>query len=375
MILSAIFSGVKLVQRLLVCTSVLLLSALPVAAQSSQLNQKSARVDSIMTTLVDAVAPGAAVLVVQDGKVVHQKGYGLANVETKSPITTTSTFDLASVSKQFTAMAIMMLAERGKLAYDDPLTKFFPEFPAYAARITVRHLLNHTSGLPDYMGVFRGRPAGISSEPTSREAVTMLAQIPEPLFAPGEKYQYSNSGYVVLGQIVEKASGTTFPAFLKTNVFDPLGMSTTIVSDQIMAPSKNRAVSYRPAGSGFSNADYTPLNRIYGDGNVNTSVEDMYKWDQALYTDRLVKQSTLAEAFTSTKLNNGALSDYGFGWGIETWLGRRAVSHGGAWAGFRTYIMRFPEERFSIIVLSNAANFNPGAAARRIAGVYLGDKT
>src|SRR4030095_2792444 len=152
----------------------------------------------------------------------HQKGYGLADIETRIPITTKTTFDLASVSKQFTAMAIMMLAERGKLSYDDTLTKFFPEFPSYAQKITVRHLLNHTSGLPDYMGVFRqARPAGIGDEPTSREAVTMLTKMSEPRFAPGDKWEYSNSGYVVLGQIVEKASGMTFPAFLKANVFDP----------------------------------------------------------------------------------------------------------------------------------------------------------
>ncbi len=359
--------------RLLTVTSLALLTSLSAAAQTAQLSRNSAKVDSLMSALVGVGAPGAAVVVIQDGKVVHQKGYGLANIEAKVPISTTTTFDLASVSKQFTAMAIMILAERGKLAYHDPLTRFFPEFPAYASKITVRHLLNHTSGLPDYMAVFRQRPAGISNEPTSREAITMLAQIAEPRFQPGEKYEYSNSGYVVLGQIVEKASDMSFPQFLKTNVFDPLGMSTTIVSDQIKAPSVNRAISYAPAGGGFRNADYTPLNRIYGDGNVNTSVEDMYKWDQALYTDRLVKQSTLAEAFTPAKLNNGSLSDYGFGWRMENVNGLPVLSHGGSWAGFRTFISRYPSRRFSVIVLSNVGNFNPGSAAGRIASVYLGN--
>ena len=311
---------------------------------------------------------------IHNGKVVHKKGYGLANIETKTPITNTTTFDLASCSKQFTAMAIMMLAERGKLSYDDPLTKFFPEFPAYASKITVRHLLNHTSGLPDYMGVFSKRPAGISEEPSSREAVTMLSQIREPLFAPGDRWEYSNSGYVVLANIVEKASGMTFPAFLKQNVFDPLGMTTTIVSDQIKAPAMNRAISYAPAAGGFRDADYTPLNRIYGDGNVNTSIEDMYKWDQALYTDRLVKQSTLALAFTPATLNDGSRTNYGFGWTIGEENGVRVISHGGAWVGFRTNITRIPSEHFSVVVLSNAANFNPSLLVKRITAIYLPDK-
>jgi CubicO group peptidase (beta-lactamase class C family) len=353
--------------------SLALAASLPLTAQTSQAT-KSAKVDSIMSALVGAATPGGAVIVIQDGKAVHQKGYGFANVETKAPITTTTTFDLASVSKQFTAMAIMILAERGKLGYDDPVTKFFPEFPAYAGKITVRHLLNHTSGLPDYMGVFQRRPPGISAEPTSREAMTMLAQVAEPLFAPGEKYQYSNSGYVLLGQIAEKASGLSLPAFLKANVFDPLGMSATVVTDQIPANVANRAISYAPDGDGFKNVDYTPLNRVYGDGNVNTSVEDMYKWDQALYTERLVKQSTLAEAFTPGKLNSGSFTDYGFGWTIANVNGLKVLMHGGSWAGFRTSITRIPTERFSVVVLSNVTNFNPAGAAKRIANVYLGDK-
>ena len=357
--------------RIVAIASFAALSALPVAAQSNP----STKVDSLMSTILPAGGPGAAVAVIREGRVVHQKGYGLADIDTKLPITASTTFDLASVSKQFTAMAIMMLAERGKLSYEDPLTKFFPDFPAYGAKITVRHLLNHTSGLPDYMSVFQRKPAGISAEPSSQEVITMLTQIREPRFAPGERFEYSNSGYVVLAQIVEKAGGVSFPQFLETNVFGPLGMSSTIVSDQIKAPAMRRAISYAPANGAFRNADYTPLNRIYGDGNVNTSVEDMVKWDQSLYTERLVKQSTLEQAFTPAKLNNGSSTTYGFGWMIGTINGLRVLSHGGSWVGFRTYIMRIPSERFTVIVLSNVANISsPGAAARQIANVYLGDR-
>lgn len=347
---------------------------LPLSAQTARNDARPARVDSIMSSFVSETGPGAAIAVIQNGNVVYQRGYGLANIDAKLPISTTTTFDLASVSKQFTAMAIMMLAERGAIGYDDPLTKFFPAFPPYASKITVRHLLNHTSGLPDYMSVFRQRPAGISPEPTGREAITMLSQIAEPRFTPGDKWEYSNSGYVVLAQIVEKAAGMSFPEFMKRNVFGPLDMRATLVSDQIKAPAVNRAISYAQSGNGYTNADYSPLNRIYGDGNVNTSVEDMFKWDQALYTDRLVKQRTLEDAFTPAKLNDGSATDYGFGWTIANTNGLRVVSHGGAWVGFRTNIMRIPSERFSVVVLSNAADFNPGGAAKRIANVYLGDK-
>jgi CubicO group peptidase (beta-lactamase class C family) len=222
--------------------------------------------------------------------------------------------------------------------------------------------------------VFRQRPAGIPAEPSSRDAITMLSQISEPRFAAGSKWEYSNSGYVVLGQIAEQASGMSFPAFLKMNVFDPLGMKTTMVSDQILAPALNRAISYSPTADGFKNADYTPLNRIYGDGNVNTSVEDMIKWDQALYTDRLVKQSTLSEAFTPARLNDGSATNYGFGWTIGTVNGLRVLSHGGSWVGFKTYITRIPSERFSIVVLANVNDFVPTVAAKQIANIYLGDK-
>jgi CubicO group peptidase (beta-lactamase class C family) len=360
--------------RLTAVASLLLVTMLLIPAQTALRNPRSAQVDSIMARLVRPTSPGAAVLVIKDGKVVHEKGYGLANIKAKLPITTSSTFDLASVSKQFTAMAIMILAERGKLDYDDPLTKFFPEFPPYASRITVRHLLNHTAGLPNYVTVFWRRPAGISSEPTAREVVTMLAQLPAPLSVPGEKYEYSNSGYVVLGQIVAQVSGVTFPEFMRANVFAPLGMSATIVTDPIRAPALNRAVGYRRGPRGFSAAGYSPLNRIYGDRSVYSSLDDMYRWDQALYTDRLVRKRTLAEAFRPATLNNGTLSGYGFGWQLLTMDGLPVLAHNGAWAGFRTYIMRFPSEHFSVIVLSNASNFNATAVANRIAQLYLADK-
>ena len=353
--------------------------ALLVALPASLPGQKrdvgnSARVDSLMSRLVRPDGPGAAVLVVSKGKVVHARGYGFANVVARTPITTKTTFDLASVSKQFTAMAVMMMVERGKLSYSDPLSRFFPEFPSWARRITVKHLLTHTSGIADYMDAYREQPRTAGNEPTSRDAVAILGRIPDPYFLPGQKFEYSNSGYVVLAQIVEKISGEPFPKFMKKNVFDPLGMTSTIVSDQLRAPSRNRAVSYDASwlfGWRYRDADYTPFNRIYGDGNVNTSVEDMYKWDQALYGESLVKQSTLAEAFKPMRLNDGTQTSYGFGWLLLTWHNRRSLQHGGAWAGFRSNIVRFPSERLTVVILSNVKLFKVTEAAETISGYYL----
>lgn len=342
------------------------------AGQSAPNSTSSARVDSLIAGLLRSDGPGAAVLVVADGKVVHQKGYGLANLSTRAPITPGTTFDLASVSKQFTAMAIMILAERGQLKYSDSLTRFFPEFPAYASRITVRHLLTHTSGLPDYMDVYRQRADG--SEPSSRDVAGMIASVDTPYFAPGRKFEYSNSAYVLLAQIVEKVSGMPFPEFMRANVFDPLGMSSTMVSDQIKAPSPNRAVSYDSwwmFGWRYRDDDYTPLNRIYGDGNVNTSLEDMARWVGALCGESLVKQATLAEAFEPMRLNDGKSSPYGFGWRLLEWDGQRVFQHGGAWAGFRSNIVLVPPCRLTVVVLSNSKLFKVAEAAQEITRYYL----
>lgn len=347
---------------------------------SEKSDPRAAQVDALMAQLSKGETPGAAILVVQDGRVLLKKGYGLSNVEAKEAISPNTVFDLASVSKQFTAMAIMMLAERGKLGLDDPLTKFFPEFPAYAQKITVRHLLNHTSGLPDYMGIFTAtgkidkewKPGGF--EPTAADTLKLLAAQKELRFAPGEKWEYSNSGYVVLGQIVGKASGKPLPQFLKENIFQPLRMNNTLVADESKPKIKNRAISYGMDKDKFVNADYTPLNLIYGDGNVNTTIEDMLLWDQALYTEKLVKSAMLKEAFTPGKLNSGKETKYGFGWATEKFGGLDLVSHGGGWAGFRTSIMRFPQERFTVVVLSNFGRFNPGSLAQKISRLYLADK-
>jgi CubicO group peptidase (beta-lactamase class C family) len=343
-----------------------------------------ARVDSLMAKHTAPSTPGAAVLVVQDGQVLLKKGYGLAVIEQRTPIRADTRFLLASVSKQFTAMAIMILAERGKLSYDDRLSKFFPEFPPYADSITVRRLLNHVAGFPEYEELFmetgkvdRNWPRASSTppsayEPTAHDALEFLASKAKLRFRPGDRYEYSNSGYMILGQIIEKVSGQRYARFLGENIFAPLGMTETAVYDETKPAIPNRASSYRKSASGaYEQIDYTPFNAIYGEDNVVTTLGDLYRWDQALYTEQLVHESTLRMAFTPGRLNDGSRTEYGFGWQLRPVLGLPTTSHTGSWMGFRTVILRFPEKHTTVVVLANTNDLPVGAVVQEVAAIYL----
>jgi CubicO group peptidase (beta-lactamase class C family) len=345
------------------------------------------RVDALLAPWSKGDAPGAAVLVIKDGQVVVKKGYGLASVEDKQPIEPDTAFLLCSLTKQFTAMAVMILAERGKLRYEDTLSSFFPEFPPYAQSITIRHLLQHTAGFPEYDDLFlasgkidrfwprsaKSKPS--SFEPTSKDVLRILAEQKELRFAPGEKFEYSNSGYVVLAQVVEKVSGQTFAQFLQQEIFQPLGMKNSRLYDETRPTIPKRATSYKLAANGvYREIDHAPQNAVYGEDNIYTTVEDLYHWDQALYTEKLVRAATLKEAFTPGKLNNGTATRYGFGWFVDEVLGLEALVHGGSWLGFRTYVLRFPDQRFTVVVLSNLAEFQPDAIATGISKIFLRDE-
>lgn len=331
---------------------------------------RSSQVDELFAKYNRPDSPGAAVLVVKDGEIMHSKGYGSANITTRQPIKPETKFDLASVSKQFTAMAIMILAERGQLSYDDPLTKFFPQFPKYAQRITVRHLLYHTAGLPDYIGLFYQDGEG---EPSARDMLNLLIQQSGPEFRAGTQYEYSNSGYLVLAMIVEQVSKKTYPQFLKEYIFQPLEMSQTIVNNEQKPAISNKAISYDREGKKIVDVDYDPLNYIYGDGGVHSTILDLYKWDQALYTERLVSASTLQQAFKSGQLADGSDIDYGFGWEIGKYRRQRFVKHDGSWAGFRTMIVRYPVIKFSVIVLANYGQVDVDDLANKITDIYFSE--
>ncbi len=360
--------------RRLLAVKFLLLAAVAALSQTPQ----SAQVDALMAQWSQGNSPGAAIVVIRDGKILHKKGYGLADLEGRAAISPDTAFDIASVSKQFTAMAVMMLAEQEKLSYADPLSKFFPEFPPYARHITIRHLLNHTSGLPDYL-VFWEKSPRInkgSAVYDSEDVVRFLAAQKKPEFAPGEKWKYSNSGYVLLTQIVARVSGASFPRFVKENIFAPLGMRDSYVYDDTRRQAPARAVGYILNGGRYIRADHNPNNFVAGDGAIYSTAEDMCKWDHALYSEKLVRSAALKEAFTSGSLNDGTKINYGFGWGLGKYLGAPVVSHSGGADGFVAHIGRFPGERFTVIVMSNFEQLTPPAytLANKIAGIYLADK-
>jgi CubicO group peptidase (beta-lactamase class C family) len=326
------------------------------------------RIDALLGPFAQGIQPGVAVVVIRDGKRVFEGAYGYADIDNATPITSDTAFRLASVSKQFAAMAIMILAEDGKLSYDDPIGKFVPVLGVYEG-VTIRHLLLHTGGLPDYYDVIDTS----TGMPTNQDAAELLGMMAQPDFPPGERYEYSNPGYDMLGLIVAAASGMPFADFVAQRIFTPLGMSHSLVYDERLPAIANRAYGYDPDGDGFKLDDYDPLNAIIGSGGVYSTINDLVRWDQALYGEALVSKKTLDLAFTSGTSNNGESLDYGFGWRIESFGGHKRVRHSGSWVGFRSHIARIPDLHFTIIMLSNRGDVDLESYVDRITSIYLGD--
>ena len=315
-------------------------------------DDKAAQIDAIFRDYDRPDAPGASVIVISRGKVLFKKSYGLANPETKTKSSNQTNYRLASCTKQFTAMAIMILAERKKLSYDSRLTDFFPAFPTYGKQVSVRHLLNHTSGLIAYEDVM---PESATVPLTDNDVLRMMEQQDHTDLPPGSQFRYSNSGYVLLGLIVEKASGMSFANFLKKNIFGPLHMDHSALYHRDDHTDRRRAYGYSQQGDTFVNTDESLTSSTLGDGRVYSSVNELYKWDQALYTNRLVTAETLKQAFMPTAKVDET-TGYGFGWYIDNSRSMRMLWHSGNTSGFTSRIHRFPEQKFSIIVLTNRSN-------------------
>jgi CubicO group peptidase (beta-lactamase class C family) len=304
---------------------------------------KESQIDSLMLQLYDRGQFNGSILVAEHGELLYKKGFGKASIKESVDYTPGTQSYLASLTKQFTAMAIMFLEENNKLSYDDKLSKYFPGFPPYADKITIRNLLNHASGIPDYFSLGIVHP-----DLKNEEVLKALIKVDSLHFQPGNKFEYSNSGYVLLAMIVEKISGLPFQKFLKKNIFDPLGMNNTLVYDTSKPDMKIRAHGYN-----LFWGDYDDDILTMGDGGIFSTVEDLFKWDKALYTEKLVKQSTLSEAFKPAALNDGSISNYGFGWGILEDNSKKLVLHAGEFNGFNTFILRQLEDRYTIIFLTN----------------------
>lgn len=294
--------------------------------------------------------PGASVAVVRDGGFIFKKSYGMANMEQKIPVSEFTNFRIASVSKQFTAMAVMILKQSGMLDYNEPIAKFFPESPKIWEQITIRRLLTHTSGLVDYEDLV---PPDCKTPLRDSGVPALLNTQHGTYFTPGTRYKYSNTGYAFLALIVEKLSGKRFASFMKENIFDPLGMENTVVFDEGFNEVKNRAFGYKETDSGFEFSDQSATSSVQGDGGIYTSIMDYFKWDQALYGEKIVKGELLKEAFTPQILLDGASTDYGFGWRIDEKQGETIIHHNGSTCGFSTAVRRVPEKRLSLVIFTN----------------------
>lgn len=309
--------------------------------------------------------PGCAVMVRRDGKVVLSTGYGMANLEHGVRVTPETVFQSGSMGKQFTAMAVVMLVEEHKLSLDEPISKHLA-VPSSWSDITVRHLLTHTSGLGDY-------PENFSLQKNYTEDDLLKMITAQPLgFAPGEKWNYSNLGYVTLGLLIHKVSGEFYGELLQKRIFGPLGMKhTRIINEADIIP--NRAAGYRLKDGVLKNQEWvSPTVNTTADGSLYFTVGDIARWDEALAAEKLLSPAGFEKMWTPVKLNNGSTAPYGFGWGIHTTKsGHRMLEHGGAWQGFVSYIARFPDDRLTVVAFCNRAGANAGYIAKRVAGFYL----
>jgi CubicO group peptidase (beta-lactamase class C family) len=315
--------------------------------------------------------PGAAVIVVKDGRVVFRKGYGKANLELGVPIEPDMIFRIGSITKQFTAVSILKLAEEGKLSLSDEVTRFLPDYPTNGKKITVEHLLTHTSGiksytsLPEWLGMWR-------KDISLTELIALFKDKPMD-FEPGEGWLYNNSAYVLLGAIIEKVSGQPYQDYVEKQIFAPLGMTHSFYdrTDRVIP---RRVAGYSKGRDGWVNCAYLSMTQPHAAGSLISSVDDLALWDAALYTDKALKQESLRRAWTSYKLNNGKATHYGYGWSIQSYEGHKIVTHDGGINGFITSGYRLPDDKVYVSVLTNSdsPDVNPSEVAFKIAAIAIG---
>ncbi|MDW7681088.1 MAG: serine hydrolase domain-containing protein [bacterium] len=329
---------------------------------------RTSKIDRMFQAYSGDNVPGAALLVIKDNEPILTRTFGMASVENKIPVTVETNFRLASVTKQFTAMCIMILAEQGKLSYQQALQDIFPDFPAYGQNIRIDHLIHHTSGLIDYESLI---PDTATIQVLDKDVLEMMRSQDSTYFTPGTQYRYSNSAYAVLAMIVEKISGLSFADFLTANIFNRLYMTETVAYQQGISKVKNRAFGYTDEDAAFISRDQSLTSAVLGDGGIYSSLMDLFKWDQALYRDQLVSFESLKLAFMPDTLTDGTSTGYGFGWRIDEFSGQRRLHHTGQTCGFTTIIQRYPDMNFSIIILTNRHRPMLDEIADQIAEIYL----
>jgi CubicO group peptidase (beta-lactamase class C family) len=356
-----------------VFTAILCASSVAASPRATSDEKSAAAVDEVFSDLTKPGSPGCALAVYRDGKIIYAKGYGLANIEENVAIAPQTVFDIGSTSKQFTAASILLLEKQGKLSVNDDVRKYISELPAYEQKITILQLLNHTSGLRDYLTLMELAGINIDSVTTDADALALITRQKALNFAPGSEWLYSNTGFFLLSVIVQRASGKTLRDFAAENIFTPLEMTHTQYRDNHTSLIANRAMAYEEQKnlSGYA-LDVSYFEQT-GDGAVHTSVEDLQKWDENFYSPRVGGKEFLSEIQEHGKLNSGKVLDYAKGLFLEEYRGLRTVSHGGSWGGYRAELLRFPEQHFSVACLCNVGNAAPSRRAHQVADVYLGN--
>jgi CubicO group peptidase (beta-lactamase class C family) len=355
----------------------------PTAAHAQHIlgarDARALRADSVFQRFDRTDSPGCALGVYQDGKVLYARGYGMASLEHGIALSPRSVLDVGSISKQFTAMSILMLQKEGKLSLDDPIRKYIPEMPAYADRITLRRALSQTSGLRDLYGMWG--QTGRTFAGDTVDALRIITHSAEPNYEPGARYLYTNSGWILAAQIVYRLTGKTLAQFAEERIFGPLGMRDTryLADASLIIP--NLATGYAPRpGGGYRVARSSYDGAIMGAGAVQTTVEDFGRWLNNYDATTVGARDIIETMTTPTKLNDGTPATsgpnlaYAVGLTVGTLRGLRVVAHGGSWAGYRGHFLRFPDQRFAVATFCNLTTSGPDSLARKVAGIYLGDK-
>jgi len=339
-------------------------------AQSNTDDARPEKIDALFVQWNKPDSPGCAVAVIKDGQVLYKRGYGIANLDYAVPISSKTVFNIGSMSKQFTAISIALLARQGKVSLDDDIRKYLPEMPQYSAPVTIRRLIHHTSGIREYSHLLQ--LAGTRFQDVRADDVYKIITRQKDLnFKPGDEYLYSNSGYFLLARIVQRASGKSLRQFAEENIFKPLGMSSTRFHDDPSEVITNRATGYSSRKDGGFAIESTSSDSV-GDGGLLTTIDDLILWDRIFDENKLSGgQDLIREALIRATLNNGERIDYGFGLDVETYRSLNVFGHGGAFNGFNADMIRFPDQRFTVFCLCNLSNVESGRLTRQVADVYL----
>ena len=361
-----IVAGSALVAWLLLSDSAL--------GQAYPRTELTTQVDELFAEWDGEISPGAVVGIFMDGRIIYSKGYGVANLDYGIPITPQSVLRIGSISKQFVAMCIVILAEQGKLSFDDDIRAYLPEMPDYGKQITIRHLLHHTSGIREYLTLVDliGKPEGSVFGYTTPELVDLLSRQQNLNFAPGDRFSYTNSGYFLLAEIVTRVSGLKASFFAQENIFKPLGMTHTRFYDDPNAIIQDQALGYSPRRDGGYRLDIL-RSEVIGDLGVITTIEDFLHWDNNFYENKLGAGTSelIATMFTRGRTDAGEELSYALGVEFGSYRGLNTMGHGGSAVGYVAEFLQFPEQKLSVVILSNLSSFSPGRLARQVANLYL----